>query len=105
MTERRQFCPRGHDTFVVGRDASYRCIRCKRDDGNKARDARKAEMAAARHAEFEARQAEEARQYQRVRARILKAGGPAARQFLWEEQFGERATFASGSLLTGSGVA
>lgn len=50
MTERRQFCPKGHDTFRVGRDASYGCLACKRESGKVARDRRRAEEQAARYA-------------------------------------------------------
>lgn len=32
MTKKKQFCPRGHDTFQAGRDASKRCIQCKAED-------------------------------------------------------------------------
>jgi hypothetical protein len=87
MTARRQFCPRGHDTFVVGRDSSYRCKACKRESSNEARWAREAEAQAARHVELEARQAEAARRRKRERARILKAGGPAAKELLLHEAF------------------
>jgi hypothetical protein len=31
MPPRRRFCPKGHDTFEVGRDSSHRCRRCKLD--------------------------------------------------------------------------
>lgn len=31
MTSRRkQFCPKGHDTFVFGRDSNYRCNACRK---------------------------------------------------------------------------
>lgn len=60
MTERRQFCPRGHDTFKVGRDSSYRCLRCKRESAAAARDARRAE-------EEEARRGERAELVERIR--------------------------------------
>jgi hypothetical protein len=49
---KKQFCPRGHDTFEVGRDSSYRCVRCKRDDGKAAYAARRDQEDAARRAEW-----------------------------------------------------
>ncbi len=90
MTEKRQFCPKGHDTFKEGRDSSYRCIRCKREASRAARTAREAETYAARRAELEARQAEADKRYAATRRRVLKAGGPAAKQFLWEEVAAEK---------------
>jgi hypothetical protein len=50
MTERRQFCVHGHDTFLEGRDSAYRCLKCKREAGAAAREARRAEERAARSA-------------------------------------------------------
>jgi hypothetical protein len=50
MTEKRQFCPKGHDTFEVGRDSSYRCLACKAESSRAARDARRAEQEAVRWA-------------------------------------------------------
>ncbi len=91
MTERRQFCPRGHDTALVGRDSSYRCLACKREAMNAARAAREAEARAARNEEI-ARQITEAdRARERERARILKAGGPVAREQRWEDTWHRRA--------------
>jgi hypothetical protein len=87
MTAKRQFCPRGHDTFAGGRDSSYRCIRCKRDAARDARDARKAEEDAARHAEMVAHQEAMAKREAAQRKRILRAGGPAAKELLWHEAF------------------
>jgi len=51
---KRQFCPRGHDTWSltgVGRDSSYRCLQCKREDAKAAYVARKEQEEAARRAE------------------------------------------------------
>lgn len=28
---KKQFCPKGHDTFICGRDKSYHCKQCKKD--------------------------------------------------------------------------
>jgi hypothetical protein len=58
VTERKRFCVRGHDTFEVGRDSSYRCLRCKAESGAAARRVRKAAEDAVRDAE-RLRQAEE----------------------------------------------
>ncbi len=59
MTERRQFCPKGHDTFQVGRDSSYSCLMCKRQAGAAARRIRRDAEIAVRSAE-RLRQEEEA---------------------------------------------
>lgn len=87
MTKKRQWCPQGHDTFVVGRDQSYRCLECKRLDSKNARAAREAEQAAIRHAERQAMRAEEERVRKAERARIIAAGGPAAKELRWDERF------------------
>ena len=41
MTERLQFCPKGHGTFECGRDSSYRCLKCKREASAAARRVRR----------------------------------------------------------------
>jgi hypothetical protein len=87
MTERRQWCPRGHDTFLIGRDSSHRCLACKREAMYEARKAREAEEAAIRHAEREVMRAEEERLRKAERARIIAAGGPAAKELRWNERF------------------
>jgi hypothetical protein len=75
MTERRQFCPRGHDTFVVGRDSSYRCLVCKREAGQAARNARKAEEDEARWAK-QLEINEQLRRHHRERQRQLARSKP-----------------------------
>lgn len=92
--KKRQFCVNGHDTFLVGRDSSYRCLRCKAEASRAARVAREAEVATARRAEVRRQQAEykrqqeaEARRRARERERILKAGGPEARKLKAREAF------------------
>ena len=87
MTDRRQFCPRGHDTFLVGRDSSHRCLRCKREAMADARQARLDEEEAIRHAERAAIRAAEEELQKAERARILAAGGPAARELRWDERW------------------
>ena len=87
MTERRQFCPRGHDTFLVGRDSSYRCLQCKRESMADARQARLDEEAAIRAAERAAMRAADEKQRKAERARIIAAGGPAARELRWNERW------------------
>jgi 5-methylcytosine-specific restriction enzyme A len=87
VTERRRFCPKGHDTFEVGRDSSYRCLVCKREQAIASRTRRNEEAAAAAHAEREReraeadlrRQREQERQYQRA----IKAGGHMAAEAKW----------------------
>jgi hypothetical protein len=97
MTERRHFCPRNHDTFEVGRDSSYRCLQCKRDDGATARRARLAAEAAVREerrrlqeeAARERRRQEEAAERRREQEyqRALAAGGDVARHARWEREW------------------
>jgi hypothetical protein len=82
---RRQFCPRGHDTFVVGRDSSYRCLECKREASAAARKAREDEASAARFAELKRQQAAADRRRKREHARMLKAGGDTAAEARWQE--------------------
>jgi hypothetical protein len=85
MTQRRQFCPHGHDTFLVGRDSSYRCLECKRLDSWQARAARVAEAQAVRAAELKRNRAEAERRRKRERDRALAAGGDAAAEARWQE--------------------
>lgn len=70
MTERRQFCPKGHDTFECGRDSSYRCLRCKRESAAAARAVRTAEEEAAWRAEQAERNERLRRQWEKTRRRI-----------------------------------
>jgi hypothetical protein len=97
MTERRQFCPKGHDTFVVGRDSSYRCKRCKLDAGNEARWAREREAADVRRAEMVRQQDEATKRRAAEKKRILKAGGVKA-QSLMESESGGRCSWATGEV-------
>ena len=87
MTERRQFCPRGHDTFLVGRDSSYRCLQCKRESMADARQARLDEEWAIRAAERAAIRAAEEKLREAERARIIAAGGLVARELRWNERW------------------
>jgi hypothetical protein len=70
MTEKRQFCPQGHDTFEIGRDSSYRCLACKREAGKAASDARRAEEDEARWAK-QLEQNEALRRFHKERQRQL----------------------------------
>lgn len=79
MAERRQFCPKGHDTFVFGRDSSYRCLECKREDAAAARAAWKAQSEAERSAQLRRHYADLDRRRRRERARMIKAGGGSPR--------------------------
>lgn len=103
MTPRRRFCPRGHDTLQVGRDASYRCRRCKLDAKIASRRQasevrlREAEAIAAEKAAVAAAEAvaalkaadrqrkEVERREQAERQRILDAGGDDALELLQRE--------------------
>jgi hypothetical protein len=90
MTERRQYCPQGHDTFLVGRDSSYRCLMCKRLAMAQARAARKAAEDAIRWARLQQRHAEFAREREAERQRNLAAGGLLAREQRWQDAFSRR---------------
>jgi hypothetical protein len=90
MSERKRLCIRGHDTFLIGRDSSHRCLACKRETMYEARKAREAEEAAVRHAEREAMRAEEEKLRKAERARIIAAGGPDAKELRWDERSGAR---------------
>jgi hypothetical protein len=89
MTERRQFCPKGHDTFVVGRDTSYRCLACKRESMAAARRARIDEAMAVERAAQKKRWAAADRAREAGRRRILRTGGqealPLLQQEAWED--------------------
>jgi hypothetical protein len=87
MTNLKQFCPRGHDTFIAGRDSSYRCLACKREQMWEASRAREAEEAAIRQAERQAWHAAEEKQRKAERARIIAAGGRPAREARWQERY------------------
>jgi hypothetical protein len=87
VTERRQFCPKGHDTFVFGRDSSYRCLECKRLDSRAARAAREAAAQAERTAELERVNVENERRREREYERALKARGDVAAEARWQRLF------------------
>ena len=87
MTPRREFCPRGHNTFLVGRDSSHRCLQCKREAMADARQARLDEEEAIRHAERARWRAEEEKLRKAERAAIMAAGGPAAKELRWNERW------------------
>jgi hypothetical protein len=90
MTEKRQFCPLGHDTFIFGRDSSYRCLECKRMASQEARAARLAAEEAERHAEWVARREEYEREREARRQANLAAGGKIAREQRWEDTWHRR---------------
>src|SRR5215204_2709249 len=87
MTERRRFCPRGHDTFEVGRDSSYRCLVCKRESAIASAARRNAEAAAAATEQRERERAEadrrREREEERAYQRAIKAGGRVAAEAKW----------------------
>ena len=64
MSTRKQFCPRGHDTLEIGRDSSYRCLQCKREDARAARVVRREQEQAACRAEQTERNERLRRQHQ-----------------------------------------
>jgi hypothetical protein len=74
---KRQFCPRGHDTFTIGRDSSGRCLRCKREDMATSRYVRLAEAMAAESARIRKEHEKRDRQREAERRRILEKGTPA----------------------------
>jgi hypothetical protein len=86
LTKKRQFCPRGHDTFQVGRDASKRCLRCKAEDAA-AKAALQEQAVAEENAAFERRQAEVARREEREYQRAIQAGGDVAAEAKWQRLY------------------
>jgi hypothetical protein len=100
MTERRRFCPRGHDTFEVGRDSSYRCLVCKRESAIASAARRNAAAAAAATEQRERERAEadrrREREEERAYQRAIKAGGRVAAEAKWSRAF-EEALDATGS--------
>jgi DNA-directed RNA polymerase subunit M/transcription elongation factor TFIIS len=107
MAPRRRFCPKGHDTFEVGRDSSYRCKRCKyeakaatRKLATEARRreaeaiaAERAAVAAAQEKAAREREPRREREAQRRREaeyqRALKVGGDVAAEARWERLYDE----------------
>jgi hypothetical protein len=107
MTERRRFCPKGHDTYEVGRDSSYRCRACKYEAKSLARkrvsEARRreaeviaAERAAVAAAEEKAAREQEARLEREAQQRVeeeyqqaIAAGGDIAANARWERLYDE----------------
>jgi hypothetical protein len=107
MTQRRRFCPKGHDTVEVGRDSSYRCKRCKYEakaaSRKRATEARRREaeaiaaerVAAAAAKEKAAREQEARREREAQRRRedeylrALEAGGDVAAEARWERLYDE----------------
>lgn len=88
MTKKRQFCPRGHDAFLAGRDASKRCLQCKAEDAA-ARAALHERALAERHAEFERRQVENDRRCEHDYQAAIKRGGPDAANARWDRAYSE----------------
>ena len=86
MTKKRQFCPRGHDTFQVGRDASKRCLQCKAEDAA-AKAALQEQAIAEGNAAFERRQAEADRRREREYRRAIEAGGDVAAEAKWQRLY------------------
>ena len=88
MTKKRRYCPRGHDAFIGGRDASKRCLQCKAEDAS-ARDALQEQEIAERHVAFAARQAENERRWEREYRQAIKAGGDVAAEARWQRLYDE----------------
>jgi hypothetical protein len=86
MTRKRQFCPRGHDTFRFGRDPGHRCLRCRAEDAEAL-----LALAVAEAAEWEAerrrRQAEAERRREREYQRAIEAGGDTAAEARWQRLY------------------
>ncbi len=82
MTKKRQFCPQGHDCFLLGRDRSGRCLECKRLTAE-ARDRAIATEEAAREAERQRRRDEFDRLRERKYRAAIRAGGDVALEARW----------------------
>jgi hypothetical protein len=88
MTRKRQFCPKGHDTFQVGRDASKRCLQCKAEEAA-ARAALEERAVAEAHAAFERLRAEASRRREQEYQAAIKRGGYDAAMARWNKAYGE----------------
>ena len=88
MTRKRQFCPNGHDTFQVGRDASKRCLQCKAEDAA-AKAALEKQAIAERHAAFERQRAEIDRRLEQEYQVAIKRGGYDAAMARWDKAYSE----------------
>jgi hypothetical protein len=83
MTKRRQFCPRGHDTFQIGRDASKKCLQCKAEAAA-AKAALQEQARAESRARFERTQAEADRRREQEYQQAIKGGGDVAAEARWQ---------------------
>jgi hypothetical protein len=88
MTKKTQFCPRGHDTFQAGRDASKRCLQCKAEDAA-AKAALREQALAEANAAFERRQEAAARRREHEYRAAIKRGGYDAAMARWDKAYGE----------------
>jgi hypothetical protein len=88
MTKKRQFCPRGHDTFQGGRDAGHRCLQCRREDAE-AVAATQAAAAAEREAERQRRWDEIDARHEREYQRAIATGGDVAATARWQRLYDE----------------
>jgi hypothetical protein len=88
LTKKKQFCPRGHDTFKIGRDASKRCLRCKAEDAA-ARDALVEQARAEARSRLERIQAEAERRREQEYRRAIAAGGDTAAEAEWQRLYDE----------------
>jgi hypothetical protein len=88
MTKKKQFCPRGHDTFQVGRDTSKRCLQCKAEDAA-ARAALVEQAIAERQGAFERRQEEADRRREQEYQAAIKRGGYDAVMARWDKAYDE----------------
>ena len=88
MTKKKQFCPRGHDTFQAGRDASKRCLRCKAEDAA-AGSALVEQALAERQAAFERQRAEADRRREQEYQAAIKRSGYDAAMARWDKAYHE----------------
>ena len=83
MTKKRQFCPRGHDAFLAGRDASKRCLQCKAED-DAAKAALRDQAIAERDAAYERREVERERRLEQEYQAAIRRGGYDAAMARWD---------------------
>jgi hypothetical protein len=86
VTKKRQFCPRGHDAFQAGRDASKRCLQCKAEDAA-AKVALQEQAIGEANAVYQRREDERERRLEQEYQAAIKRGGYDAAMARWDKAY------------------